>query len=143
MKIKIIPGMILITLSSLSVAGGNPDSAGDLSRRSLSAPPGPLLQTVAPSPAAASPGGAYNPWLTLSLLEKRLLSQDLGAWARSQGMRLLWNSRRDYLIYSTIRLSGRQRDEVLDQLGQLFRSENYGLVIRLYEKNNVLVIDDQ
>ncbi|EBC1521485.1 pilus assembly protein, partial [Salmonella enterica] len=35
------------------------------------------------------------------------------------------------------------RDEVLNQLGQLFRSENYGLVVKLYEKNNVLVIDGQ
>ncbi|EEG7921331.1 pilus assembly protein [Salmonella enterica subsp. enterica serovar Newport] len=98
--------------------------------------------------AAVSPGqqdvaGAYNPWLTINLQENHLLSQDIDAWAKSQGMRLLWNSNRDYLIYSVIHLTGKNRDEVLNQLGQLFRSENYGLVVKLYEKNNVLVIDGQ
>ncbi|EJI0485793.1 TcpQ domain-containing protein [Salmonella enterica] len=86
---------------------------------------------------------AYNPWLTLNLQENHLLSQDIDVWAKSQGMRILWNSNRDYLIYSTIHLTGKSRNEVLNQLGQLFRSENYGLVVKLYEKNNVLVIDGQ
>ncbi|EDU2031286.1 pilus assembly protein [Salmonella enterica] len=97
------------------------------------------------SPVQQKPpvAGAYNPWLTMNLQENHLLSLDIGAWAKAQGMRLLWNSNRDYLIYSTINLTGNNRDEVLNQLGQLFRSENYGLVVKLYEKNNVLVIDGQ
>ncbi len=107
--------------------------------------------TVAPSagqasvisPVAPSASGAYNPWLTLNLQEGRLLSLGIGTWAKAQGMHLLWNSNRDYLIFSTINLTGKNRDEVLNQLGELFLSENYGLVVRLYEKNNVLVIDGQ
>ncbi|ECG5644057.1 pilus assembly protein [Salmonella enterica subsp. enterica serovar Poona] len=83
------------------------------------------------------------PRLTLTLQERHLLSQDISAWAKTQGMSPLWNSNRDYLIYSTINLTGKNRDEVLNQLGQLFLSENYGLVVKLYEKNNVLVIDGQ
>ncbi|EDT1338855.1 pilus assembly protein [Salmonella enterica] len=79
----------------------------------------------------------------MNLQESHLLSLDIGAWAKSQGMHLLWNSNRDYLIYSSIHLTGKNRDEVLNQLGQLFLSENYGLVVKLYEKNNVLVIDGQ
>ncbi|EHY9252291.1 TcpQ domain-containing protein [Salmonella enterica] len=112
--------------------------------------PAPLQErsTTAGQPVASSSGlepisGAYNPWLTLNLQEDHLLSQDIDAWAKAQGMRLLWNSNQDYLIYSTINFTGKNRDDVLNQLGQLFRSENYGLVVKLYEKNNVLVIDGQ
>ncbi|EMW9316332.1 TcpQ domain-containing protein [Salmonella enterica] len=98
---------------------------------------------MAISPGAQPVVGAYNPWLALNLQEGHLLSQDIGVWAKSRGMHMLWNSNRDYLIYSTINLTGKSRDDVLNQLGQLFRSENYGLVVKLYEKNNVLVIDGQ
>ncbi|EJU5872514.1 TcpQ domain-containing protein [Salmonella enterica] len=103
----------------------------------------PAGQPAATLPEKQTVAGAYNPWLTLNLQENHLLSLDIDAWAKSQGMRLLWNSNRDYLIYSAIHLTGTNRDDVLNQLGQLFRSENYGLVIKLYEKNNVLVIDGQ
>ncbi|EBY2753538.1 pilus assembly protein [Salmonella enterica subsp. enterica serovar Kottbus] len=157
-----------MTLSSLSLAAGtghpspsrspfqvDRDRAGQAKGTQAAAP-------VASLPAAGRPAGespavtgssagspavtssaAYNPWLTLTLQEHHLLSQDISAWAQTQGLRPLWNSNRDYLIYSTINLSGKSRDEVLSQLGQLFRSENYGLVVKLYEKNNVLVIDGQ
>ncbi|EDH6464024.1 pilus assembly protein [Salmonella enterica subsp. enterica serovar Newport] len=81
--------------------------------------------------------------MTLTLAEGHLLSQEIDAWATAQGLRPLWNSHRDYLIYSTITLTGSSQDDILSQLGQLFRSENYGLVVKLYEKNNVLVIDGQ
>ncbi|EBW9463925.1 TPA: pilus assembly protein, partial [Salmonella enterica] len=57
----------------------------------------------------------------MNLQDSHLLSQDIDAWAKAQGMRLLWNSNRDYLIYSTINLTGNNRDDVLNQLGQLFR----------------------
>ncbi|EBZ0387962.1 pilus assembly protein [Salmonella enterica subsp. enterica serovar Oranienburg] len=111
---------------------------------------GAVVSPAATSSTLTSPvqqkqpvAGAYNPWLTMNLQENHLLSLDIGSWAKTQGMRLLWNSNRDYLIYNTINLTGNNRDEVLNQLGQLFRSENYGLVVKLYEKNNVLVIDGQ
>lgn len=172
MKVKIISGIVLMTLSSLSVAAGsmgNSTSVSDLSRSPFQAdrnkvrtqtpleghPPlsvsgshqGESKTTAAPSAGRSavppSGSGAYNPWLTLNLQESHLLSLDIGTWAKAQGMHLLWNSNRDYLIYSTIHLTGKNRDEVLNQLGELFRSENYGLVVKLYEKNNVLVIDAQ
>lgn len=173
MKVKIISGIVLMTLSSLSVAAGHPvtgTSVNDLSRSPFQADrdkarvqAGQLTPRVSvhqqesrgavtvPSAGQAvltSPGekpvtGAYNPWLTMTLQENQLLSMDIGTWAKAQGMHLLWNSNRDYLIYSTINLTGKNRDDLLNQLGELFRSENYGLVVKLYEKNNVLVIDGQ
>lgn len=173
MKVKIITGIALMTLSSLSVAAGHAGaSVSDLSRSpfqadrdkarmqtehltpSVSAPvsggSGTVVSPAAMSSTLTSPvqqkqpaAGAYNPWLTMNLQDNHLLSQDIDAWAKSQGMRLLWNSNRDYLIYSAIHLTGKNRDELLNQLGELFRSENYGLVVKLYEKNNVLVIDGQ
>lgn len=178
MKVKIISGIVLVMLSSLSLASGSvgtSNSVSDLSRSpfqtdrekvraqaghqehltpqvSSSSRGGATVVPSAgqavvtapvPAPAKSSGPGAYNPWLTINLQESHLLSLDIGNWAKSQGMHLLWNSNRDYLIYSTINLTGKDRDEVLNQLGELFRSENYGLVVKLYEKNNVLVIDAQ
>lgn len=175
MKVKIISGIVLMTLSSVSVATEQPgNGVSDLSRSpfqvdrdkvraqtgkeerltpSVSASQGLNTAVIVPSagrPAVTPPvqqkqpvSGAYNPWLTLNLQESHLLSQDIESWAKSQNMRLLWNSNRDYLIYSAIHLTGKNRDELLNQLGELFRSENYGLVVKLYEKNNVLVIDGQ
>ncbi|QBM25865.1 pilus assembly protein [Citrobacter arsenatis] len=72
-----------------------------------------------------------------------LLSQELKKWAISNGFKPLWNSTRDYMIYNTINITGKSTDDALTQLGQIFISEHYGLVIKLYEKNNVLVIDAQ
>lgn len=175
MKVKIISGIVLMTLSSFSMAVSHASagtSVNDLSRSPfqadrdrarmragnmtpvVSAPQqkrsaattstsSPAGQPAAIPPEKQTVAGAYNPWLTLNLQENHLLSLDIDSWAKSQGMRLLWNSNRDYLIYSAIHLTGTNRDDVLNQLGQLFRSENYGLVIKLYEKNNVLVIDGQ
>lgn len=101
----------------------------------------PSVNSAAVPATAATPATAAA--LTLRLQENHLLSQEVSSWAKAQGMRPLWNSNRDYLIYSTINLIGKDRDDVLNQLGQLFRSENYGLVVKLYEKNHVLVIDNQ
>lgn len=178
MKVKMISGIVLMTLSSFSVADGGvgtSNSVSDLSRSPFQTdrekartqaghqehltpqissssrgvggvtvvPSAGQPVVTAPVPAKSSGPGAYNPWLTINLQESHLLSLDIGKWAKSQGMHLLWNSNRDYLIYSTINLTGKNRDEVLNQLGQLFHSENYGLVVKLYEKNNVLVIDAQ
>ena len=56
---------------------------------------------------------------------------------------MLWNSAKDYIIYSTISFTGKTQDEVLGELGKLFASENYGLVIKFYQKNNVLLVDEQ
>ena len=165
MKVKMIFGIMLLTLSSLSEGNmGTSISATDLSRSPFRADRDkalaqsePLAQTISTGaikqkniqPSVTQPTRQYgvpqklSSRLTMDLQENHLLSQDINVWAKAQGMHLLWNSNRDYLIYSTINLTGKSRDEVLNQLGQLFRSENYGLVVKLYEKNNVLVIDGQ
>lgn len=159
MKVKIIAGIVLMTLSSLSVAAQyhrTGTSVNNLSRSPFQADRDKAQaqksshltpQVIAPSEgsgmiSSVQQSGSHGP-LPMNLQENHLLSLDIDNWARAQGMHLLWNSNRDYLIYSTITLNGDNRDAILDQLGQLFRSENYGLVVKLYEKNNVLVIDGQ
>lgn len=124
-------------MQSQKIISSLPARGGEVELNTLSS------TSTSVSPTKKEDIRAYNPWLTMSLQENHLLSIDIGSWAKSQGMRILWNSNRDYLIYSTINLTGKNRDEILNQLGQLFRSENYGLVVKLYEKNNVLVIDGQ
>lgn len=78
----------------------------------------------------------------LILHENQLLSQDIKIWVAGNGYKLFWNSKRDYLIYNTISISGKTDDDILQSLGELFASENYGLVVRKYEKNRVIVIDE-
>lgn len=78
----------------------------------------------------------------LTLNSGELLSQGIKKWADSLGYKLLWQSKNDYLIYSHIILAGKDDDEVLTELGKLFSSENYGLIIKNYQKNRVLIIDD-
>lgn len=174
MKVNVISGIVLMTLSSLSFAAmtaSNGAPVNDLSRspfqvdrdkahtqKVVKAPGGmsgqPLMSAgqlqTKPMAATSRSSVSYQEGKTvvsssaaMTLQENHLLSQDIAEWARKQGLRPLWNSNRDYLIYSTITLTGKDRDGVLSELGQLFRSENYGLVIKLYEKNNVLVIDAQ
>ncbi|MFC3191825.1 hypothetical protein ACFOJF_22965 [Pseudocitrobacter faecalis] len=41
-------------------------------------------------------------------------------WVEGNGYKLFWNSKKDYLIYNDITLSGRSDDEILQQLGELF-----------------------
>lgn len=165
MKTRIMLGIVSITLSSFAMGSmGTGISSSDLSRSPFradrdkalvqaehpaqSVSQGDVKQTETP-PLVVQPTHQYaapkpsSARLKMVLQENHLLSQDIQVWAKAQGMHLLWNSNRDYLIYSSITLTGKSRDEVLNQLGQLFRSENYGLVIKLYEKNNVLVIDGQ
>lgn len=89
---------------------------------------------------AASPNYSSR---MMVLRENVLLSQGINQWAKESGYKMLWNSPKDYLIYSTITLNGASADEVLAELGKLFSSENYGLVIKFYKKNNVLLVDEQ
>lgn len=76
------------------------------------------------------------------LHEHQLLSQEIQSWVVGNGYKLYWNSKKDYLIYNTISLTGRNDDEILQSLGDIFFSENYGLVVKKYEKNHVIVIDE-
>lgn len=79
----------------------------------------------------------------LTLIEEELLSQQLSKWAQQNGYKLLWNSSTDFVIYKAINITGKTKQDVLMQLGRVFTSENYGLVIKDYQANNVLLIDEQ
>lgn len=79
---------------------------------------------------------------SLTMHESELLSQGVKKWVEGNGYKLFWNSKKDYLIYNDITLSGGNDDDILQQLGELFFSENYGLVVKKYEKNRVIVIDE-
>ncbi|WP_336285835.1 TcpQ domain-containing protein [Citrobacter arsenatis] len=81
--------------------------------------------------------------LSLLLRKDSLLSKELELWASKSDYKLLWNSNRDYIIYNTIILNATSFDNVLNELGKLFDSENYGLVIKQYEVNKVIIIDAQ
>lgn len=81
--------------------------------------------------------------IKIDLLEEELLSQQLTKWAQQNGYKLLWNSSTDFVIYKAIHLQGKSIQDVLVKLGQVFTSENYGLVIKDYQANNVLIIDEQ
>ncbi|ELO4976401.1 TcpQ domain-containing protein [Escherichia coli] len=83
--------------------------------------------------------GSYS----ITLKENALLSQEVKNWAQEQGYKLLWRSDKDYIIYKTVRFNGQSREDILKSLGYLFSSEQYGLVVKLYTGNNVLVIDSQ
>lgn len=111
------------------------------------------VQILSPRPIAAvsnsdtlslsTPGLAKRAVASLVLLDNTLLSQDINLWAQNAGYKMLWNSDKDFMIYNTITLTGNSTDEVLGELAKIFTSENYGLVIKLYEKNHVLLIDEQ
>jgi len=47
------------------------------------------------------------------------------------------------MIFTDTLISGKSNDEILNELGRVFVSENYGLVIKFYRKNKVLIIDGQ
>ncbi|CBG91343.1 TcpQ domain-containing protein [Citrobacter rodentium] len=79
---------------------------------------------------------------SLIILENSLLSQEIGKWVSGNGYKLFWNSKKDYRVYNSITLSGKNDDEILQALGELFFSENYGLVVKKYQKNRVIVIDE-
>lgn len=79
----------------------------------------------------------------LLLRKDSLLSKELESWLNQSGYTLLWNSNRDYIIYNTITFQADKFDNVLNELGELFESENYGLVIKQYEVNKVIIIDSQ
>lgn len=106
------------------------------------------VQSVKPStnvprnPFSGSKTTATMAARTLVLSENQLLSQGIKSWVVGNGYKLYWNSKKDYLIYNTISLSGRTDDEILQALGDLFASENYGLIVKKYEKNHVIVIDE-
>lgn len=102
-------------------------------------------QSIQPSPTVGKnpfSGSVTQVTAAMVLHENQLLSQEINSWSLSRGYKLYWNSKKDYLIYNTISLTGKSDDEILQSLGELFFSENYGLVVKKYEKNHVFVIDE-
>lgn len=108
------------------------------------------LTPASPQPTVRNPfqGGSATTATSSALVpslvlhEDELLSQGVKKWVEGNGYKLMWNSKKDYLIYNDITMSGRTDDDILQQLGELFFSENYGLVVKKYEKNRVIVIDE-
>lgn len=79
--------------------------------------------------------------ISITLKEGSLLSQELKSWASAQNYKLLWNSDKDYIIYREVTFGRKSKEDILRSLGDFFSSEQYGLVLKLYTGNNVLVID--
>ncbi|MGP7972123.1 TcpQ domain-containing protein [Proteus mirabilis] len=78
----------------------------------------------------------------LVLKADNLLSQQIKDWSLSQGYKLMWKSKKDYLIYNDIYITGLENNEVLDKLGYLLSSQDYNFNIKLFKNNNVLVIEE-
>lgn len=100
-------------------------------------------EAVVGTAPVTKPVAAPQPEVKLVLVEEELLSQQLSKWAEQNGYKLLWNSSTDFVIYKAINLAGKTTQDVLTKLGQVFTSENYGLVIKDYQANHVLLIDEQ
>lgn len=153
MKIKNLGCAVVLylALGTLSHAAGN--TVGNVT---TSATP-PATQTnsgkaLSPFSADSKPATSGSPVpaiimpapvnVTMVLNSGDLLSYGIKVWAEKSGYKLLWQSKNDYLIYNPIVLSGKDDDTVLTELGRLFASENYGLIIKNYQRNHVLVVDD-
>jgi toxin co-regulated pilus biosynthesis protein Q len=143
----------IIKATIAAVIGGQIAFAG-AATASKNADAGLLVTTPQPAqsvPVARNPfsGSSVAPTtapvaeVKLVLVEEELLSQQLSKWAQQNGYKLLWNSSTDFVIYKAINLSGKTTQDVLVKLGKVFTSENYGLVIKDYQANHVLIIDEQ
>lgn len=140
----------IIKATIAAVIGGQIAFAG-AATASKNADAGLLVTTPQPAPVARNPfsGNSVAPVtapvaeVKLVLVEEELLSQQLSKWAQQNGYKLLWNSSTDFVIYKAINLSGKTTQDVLVKLGKVFTSENYGLVIKDYQANHVLIIDEQ
>lgn len=144
---KYLPCVWLIMLSSFVSGGVSAAAQASVSTSSA-------IELEPPTAYQPSSSAAKNPFsgeasttvapvvVSMVLRENQLLSQGLQSWVVANGYKLYWNSKKDYLIYNTINLSGKTTDDVLQLLGNLFAAENYGLIVKKYEKNHVIVIDE-
>lgn len=78
----------------------------------------------------------------LVLRADNLLSQQIKDWSSEQGYKVIWKSKKDYLIYNDIYITGSENNIVLDKLGYLLSSQDYNFNIKLFKNNNVLVIEE-
>lgn len=130
------------TSSEVTLAANTTTSAGAATPRNPFAEENGVSPAYVPMAPVATAVPATSGARSLVLPENILLSQALKQWSEGNHYKLFWNSKKDYLIYNTITLSGKSDDDILQSLGELFFSENYGLVVKKYEKNHVIVIDE-
>lgn len=132
-------GIVLVLCSSCAIASLNGSPA-----LNASASTNTLTETTGVNPFSTGQQSLTAPTYAPSLVirEKELLSQEVKKWVEGNGYKLYWNSKKDYVVYNNITLSGKTDDDILQSLGELFFSENNGLVVKKYQKNRVIVIDD-
>ncbi|HHZ8495026.1 TPA: toxin co-regulated pilus biosynthesis Q family protein [Enterobacter mori] len=145
----IVAGILLCSVSYTHASmNTSPEVELAANTATSSTPRNPFAEesTVSPAYSSSTPMmTSSTPVLTATSLvmqENELLSQAIKQWAANNHYKLFWNSKKDYLIYNTITLSGNTDDDILQSLGELFFSENYGLVVKKYAKNHVIVVDE-
>ena len=135
--------LFLFLVMSLPQALASNDSSSAITMNTQSTTLNATNQQVSKNPFSDSAQNVAIPLVpSLIIEENNLLSQEIQKWVTGIGYKLFWNSKKDYLVYNRITLSGKSDDEILQALGELFFSENYGLVVKKYQKNRVIVIDE-
>lgn len=135
--------LFLFLVMSLPQALASNDSSSAITMNTQSTTLNATNQQVSKNPFSDSAQNvAISLVSSLIIEENNLLSQEIQKWVTGNGYKLFWNSKKDYLVYNRITLSGKSDDEILQALGELFFSENYGLVVKKYQKNRVIVIDE-
>lgn len=135
--------LLLLLALFLSQAMASNNSSSDVHMVASGVPSGATHQQTARNPFASETQSTASPSTpSLVIMENSLLSQEIGKWVTRNGYKLFWNSKKDYRVYNSITISGKNDDEILQELGELFFSENYGLVVKKYQKNRVIVIDE-
>ncbi|MCU6426818.1 toxin co-regulated pilus biosynthesis Q family protein [Enterobacter sichuanensis] len=135
--------LFLYLVMSLPQALASNDSSSAITMNTQSTTLNVTNQQVSKNPFSDSAQNVAIPLVpSLIIEENNLLSQEIQKWVTGNGYKLFWNSKKDYLVYNRITLSGKSDDEILQALGELFFSENYGLVVKKYQKNRVIVIDE-
>ncbi|HHK9551808.1 TcpQ domain-containing protein [Enterobacter sichuanensis] len=135
--------LFLFLVMSLPQALASNDSSSAITMNTQSTTLNATNQQVSKNPFSDSAQNVAIPLVpSLIIEENNLLSQEIQKWVTGNGYKLFWNSKKDYLVYNRITLSGKSDDEILQALGELFFSENYGLVVKKYQKNRVIVIDE-
>ncbi|MEG6184647.1 TcpQ domain-containing protein [Enterobacter sichuanensis] len=135
--------LFLFLVMSLPQALASNDSSSAITMNTQSTMLNATNQQVSKNTFSDSAQNVAIPLVSSLIIEENnLLSQEIQKWVTGNGYKLFWNSKKDYLVYNRITLSGKSDDEILQALGELFFSENYGLVVKKYQKNRVIVIDE-
>lgn len=135
--------LLLLSVMLLPQAMASNNSSSEIHMTASPVSSGAVVQQTGRNPFTGDTYHADTPSAPpLVIQEDKLLSQEIRKWVEANGYKLFWNSAKDYLVYNNITLAGKSDDEILQELGELFFSENYGLVVKKYQKNRVIVIDE-